>query len=494
MTDGPGQQPQPPQEPPTSAPEGEREVLEGRVIPSRSQPRHAAAQPPQPPRQQSPYDAAPGAMPSPATADDPRRPFRQDAGSDVGSGGSAPQAPSAGPAWSPPAQGEQGAYQIRPGVPERPAPQPHPSLPPGGAAPQSPQAPTGQAPGQAPAGQAAPAGPGTAPAATASPAAGPTAPAAPGRDDAPQGAPGMGTHRQPFPRRPRQQAGGAHSASRAGGRPPGAGQGPETSAGTPDWNALADEQTARGARRRKLMLLGGGILAVVVIAGAVAAAVVKSGGSDDDKSIAGPSSSASATGTPSPLPPTPTFSSVAPPPPPNPLDFISTAAKDTAPINPTAFFPSLILKAKTAQYDRVTTAMTDQCDTGARSDLATALKADGCKQLVRATFTRGGVAVTVGVAVFDDAAHAVKVQKTAHYLAPLYGGGVKDFCRGVSCQMTSNAVGRYAYFTIAGFKNGKTLTKADKTARQAANDASDYAFQRIIQRGRDAAAKSTATP
>ena len=53
--------------------------------------------------------------------------------------------------------------------------------------------------------------------------------------------------------------------------------------------------------------------------------------------------------------------------------------------------------------------------------------------------------------------------------------------------MTSNAVGRYAYFAIAGYKNGKTLAPTDTVARQAANEASNFAFPRIIQRGRDAA-------
>jgi hypothetical protein len=98
------------------------------------------------------------------------------------------------------------------------------------------------------------------------------------------------------------------------------------------------------------------------------------------------------------------------------------------------------------------------------------------------------MAVTVGVAVFADTAHAAKLQKTAQYLAPLNGGGVTDFCHAVACQMTSNAVARYAYFAIAGLKNGQTLSATDKLGAQAANDASNFAFERIIQRGRDAAA------
>src|ERR1700754_4684101 len=80
MTEGPGQQP--PQDPRSPAPDGGREVLEGRVIPSRSQAQRQYDVPP--PRQAAPQD-------------DPRQQF------------AAPQAPGAGPAWSPQEpQGPQG--------------------------------------------------------------------------------------------------------------------------------------------------------------------------------------------------------------------------------------------------------------------------------------------------------------------------------------------------------------------------------------------------
>jgi len=143
-------------------------------------------------------------------------------------------------------------------------------------------------------------------------------------------------------------------------------------------------------------------------------------------------------------------------------------------------------------YAKTATATTTTCSAAARSGLAHALATSGCRKLIRATYTNGGTAVTVGVAVFDDKAHAQKLQKVAQYLAPLNGGGVPDFCHAVACRMTSNAVGRYAYFAIAGLKNGKTITATDKVALQSANDASNFAFQRIIQRGRDAAAADPA--
>jgi hypothetical protein len=206
---------------------------------------------------------------------------------------------------------------------------------------------------------------------------------------------------------------------------------------------------------------------------------------------AAPSGSANTAGTPS-LPPAPSFSSVAPPPPANPLDYLSSAAKDKAPLTPATLFPGKQFLMGGRVYTKTATATTTSCAAAARAGLAQALAKNGCHKLVRATFTNGATAVTIGVAVFDDNAHALKLQKTAQYLAPLNGGGVKDFCHAVACRMTSNAVGRYAYFAIAGLKNGKTITTSDKVALQSANDASNYAFQRIIQRGRDAAAQDPA--
>jgi hypothetical protein len=234
------------------------------------------------------------------------------------------------------------------------------------------------------------------------------------------------------------------------------------------------------------MMLVGGIVAVAVIAGGVATAVVMSGKSSD-KAIADPSSSGSTTATAQPLPPEPSFSSVAPPPPANPLDYISSAAKDKAPITAGTLFPGKQFVMGGRTYAKTNTATTTHCSAAARDVLSGALAANGCSKVIRATYTNGKVAVTIGIAVFADNSHAAKLHGTAHYIAPLNGGGITDYCHAVACQMTSNAVGRYAYFAISGYKNGQTLPKTDTVALQAANDASNFAFQRIIQRGRDAA-------
>jgi hypothetical protein len=277
------------------------------------------------------------------------------------------------------------------------------------------------------------------------------------------------------------------------GEGPAAGGGattPVPDPGTPDWGALADQQEASGARRRKIMMLVGGLVAVAVIAGGVATAVVLSGKSSGT-AAAGPTGAAgtgSADVTTS-LPPEPSFSSVAPPPPANPLDYLSTAAKDKAPVTVASLFPGKQFLWDGRTYVKTRTSATKSCASAARGPLAPALSAHGCREVVRATYTSGTMAVTIGIAVFDDAAHAAKVKHEAQYIAPLNGGGIRDYCHAVSCQMTSNAAGRYAYFAIAGPKNGATVTAATAgTAATAADDASNFAFNRIIQRGKDAAA------
>jgi hypothetical protein len=479
MTEGPGQQP--PQEPRNSTADGEREVLEGRVIPSRRQPEGAV---------------------------DPRREFRRPAPE--------PQAPEPGPAWSPQADAAvQAAPQptaAQPGQPWAPSQPQQPTLDAPQAAPQAPQQYAQPQPQPQPPAQQQPAQPG--PGAYVPPQqaqqAGhgyPQAPApAPAAEQAPHG--GYG-YPQQAPPQPQPQA-----PAPAPAPAPAAGQGPHVpfaggavpprpaarerevepvpapEAATPDWNALAEQQES-GQRRRRVLMVTGGIVAVAVIAGGVATAVVMSG-KKDDKPTAGPSSSVTTTVSEQPLPPAPTFSSVAPPPPVDPLKYLKDASKDKAPLTPATLFPGKQFVWQGRTYVKTKSDVTTSCATHARQQVAAALTANGCQKLIRATYTNGGLAVTVGVAAFKDEAHAKKVQHVSQYLAPLNGGGVADFCHGVRCQMTSNAVGRYAYFAIAGYKNGKTLAANDTVGKRAASDASDFAFNRLVQRGKDAAAADAA--
>lgn len=256
---------------------------------------------------------------------------------------------------------------------------------------------------------------------------------------------------------------------------------------TPDWAALADEsERDRTRRRRYWTIAGAGALATAVVAGIVAFAVIKggdSGGSaSDDPSSSLPS--------PEDLPSDnkPTFKDEPPPPPP-PRDFVSDAKRDKAPLTVGTLYPSKQVTINGRPYKRAATDTSKDCKDAAHAGLGPVLDKNGCKGLYRAVYTRGGRAVTVGIAVFDDDETAAKVkQQYKPNLVALKGGGVGDHCRTVTCRTTANSFGRYAYFTIAGHADGQPSTASDKKAEQAARDGSTYAYARILQRGRDQAA------
>ncbi|MFI1205034.1 hypothetical protein K2224_04415 [Streptomyces sp. BHT-5-2] len=258
---------------------------------------------------------------------------------------------------------------------------------------------------------------------------------------------------------------------------------------TPDWAALADESEAR-SRRRRWMLIGGGAVAAVAVAGIVATAVITSTGSSAD--------SASAHATPSGQSAVPddrpSFPDVSVPPPPNPQDYISDPKKDTAPLTPATLFGQKPMVVGEHSYPQTATASTADCTAGAQGPLVSSLTHNGCKQLLRATYAKDGVAVTIGVAVFDSPAQAAAVMNESKpNLMPLAGSGVPaNFCQGSKCRMTTNATGRYAYFTIAGYTNGKDVTAGETQSQQIARDGGSYAFAQIAQRGKDQAARAAA--
>ncbi|WP_406284885.1 hypothetical protein [Streptomyces sp. NBC_00209] len=255
-------------------------------------------------------------------------------------------------------------------------------------------------------------------------------------------------------------------------------QGPEEpgSGGTPDWEALADASAAR-ARRKKWLLIGGGALATAAVAAVVASAVIYASG-DGGGISAGKRASE--------LPvPEPSFSSVAPPPPPDPRDYIADVKKDRLPVDVDAFFPDDRLTAGGRTYARGATHRTQQCAATTQGALGAVLTANGCDQVIRATYSRDGVAVTVGIAVFDTEAQAKRTARLATGgLASLSGSGVPVFCRdGVICRRTANSYGRYAYFMVGGFTDGRDATKADKAVYTTSDDLTDYTFRRIRHRG-----------
>ncbi|MFG3252185.1 hypothetical protein [Streptomyces sp. NPDC048172] len=260
---------------------------------------------------------------------------------------------------------------------------------------------------------------------------------------------------------------------------------------TPDWAALAEEAERTRARRRRWLLAGGGALAAVLIGGIVAVAVVSEGGSGDDASDK-PSST---------LPPAkdlpeesggakPTFKDEPPPPPP-PKDFIADAERDKAPLTAASLFPSERVTINGRSYKLAKTDTSGKCADAAHAGLGPVLSKNGCDALYRATYRRDGLAVTVGIATFKDSAAAAKV-KTQYKpnLVALPGGGVPDFCRTVTCRTTANSLGRYAYFTIAGRTDGKPSPASDKLAERAGLDGSNYAYARVLQRGKDQSEKA----
>jgi hypothetical protein len=251
---------------------------------------------------------------------------------------------------------------------------------------------------------------------------------------------------------------------------------------------MADRTATRNHRRRTAMIIGGTLVAVA-LAAVVATAVVNSDGADDRPQTLPTPETLPA----EPQQPDPTFSDVSVPPPPDPRDFIADASKDTAPLSADSLFPGDRMPAGAGSYRKGATASTQNCASAASATLGAILSRNGCTRVIRATYEKAGVAVTVGVAVFDTTAEATRAKEQSKgNIQSLPGDGVPVFCRATHCRLTSNSVGRYAYFTVAGFTSGRPVPTSDTTARQAAKDGADYTFARIVDRG-EAQASAAAT-
>lgn len=252
--------------------------------------------------------------------------------------------------------------------------------------------------------------------------------------------------------------------------------------GTPDWAALAEASETRN-KRRKLLFVGAGAVATIAVGTAVAMAVVSA--NNDTSASGGPTSLPASASVPSGSA-TPSFASTSAPPPLDPRDFIASAKKDTAPLSADTLFPGTQLTMGDTVYKKGATADTTKCASAASGNLPKILTAGGCTRLIRATYTNGGIAITVGVAVFDDQAQATKVRKQAAKKAvvrSLPGKGVKNFCNAAVCLTTTNAVGRYAYFTTGGFLDGKNVTNKDTKVFRAGTDLQQFTFNQIYRRG-----------
>jgi hypothetical protein len=253
--------------------------------------------------------------------------------------------------------------------------------------------------------------------------------------------------------------------------------------GTPDWAALAEASETRN-KRRKWLFIGGGALATIAIGTAVAMAVVSANG--DDTASGRPTNLPPSAALPSGTASAPSIAPTSAPPPLDPKDFISSVKKDTAPLGPGTLFPGTQLTMNGTVYKKGATADTKNCASAADATLPKVLTANGCTRLIRATYTKGDIAVTVGVAVFDTEAQAAKAKARTDdksIVRSLAGKGVRTFCDGAICRSTRNTVGRYAYFTIAGFTNGHNVTKKDTKVFSAGDDLQEFTFRQIWRRG-----------
>ncbi|ANS67295.1 hypothetical protein SLINC_5071 [Streptomyces lincolnensis] len=252
--------------------------------------------------------------------------------------------------------------------------------------------------------------------------------------------------------------------------------------GTPDWAALAEASETRNKRRR-LLFIGGGALATIAIGSAVAMAVVSangSKGSEKPSSLpAGGIPSASGTAAPS-------FAPTSAPPPLDPKDFVSSKNKDKAPIGPAILFPNTQLALGSTAYKKGASADTTNCGSATKGTLPKILGANDCTRLMRVTYAEKNIAGTVGVALFDTAAQATKAKSQwdkKSVIASLSGKGVGAFCNSAICYTTANSYGRYAYFTVTGFTDGKDVTDKNTAVFTAGDGLAEYAFNQIRRRG-----------
>lgn len=254
---------------------------------------------------------------------------------------------------------------------------------------------------------------------------------------------------------------------------------------TPDWAALAEASETRNKRRR-LLFIGGGALATVAIGAAVAVAVVSanSNSASNDPASGIPASGnvpGQTTG------PAPSFESTSAPPPLDPKDFISSKSKDTAPLGAQILFPGTQLTVGETVYKKGATDDTKSCSAATKGGLPKILTANDCTRFLRVAYVKDGIAATIGVAVFDTEAQAIKVAGTVNtktdIIRSLSGKGVKDHCTAAVCLSTVNAYGRYAYFTINGFTNGKDVTKKDTNVFQVSENLKSFTRDQIYKRG-----------
>ncbi|MFE2721230.1 hypothetical protein [Kitasatospora sp. NPDC059327] len=167
----------------------------------------------------------------------------------------------------------------------------------------------------------------------------------------------------------------------------------------------------------------------------------------------------------------------------DPLTVISEAVTDTAPLDPGTLFaaPSLTVGGRT--WNRVVTGSTDTCWQATTGGLGDVISGQACRRLLRATYTSGDSAVTVGVAVFDHAPQADAAgQSHKGQVQGLTTPGGIAWCVSAGCANTHTTIGRYGYYTVSGtYRPGGTTQ--DVAATAAGPELAAYARTRLLARG-----------
>ncbi|MFF1905530.1 hypothetical protein [Kitasatospora sp. NPDC058218] len=170
----------------------------------------------------------------------------------------------------------------------------------------------------------------------------------------------------------------------------------------------------------------------------------------------------------------------------DPLTVISEAATDTAALDPGTLFaaPSLTIGGRT--WTRIATAATDTCWQATTGGLGDVVSGQSCRKLLRATYTSGDSAVTVGVAVFDHKPQADTAGQA--HKGQVQGLTTPDgiaWCVTAGCANTHTTIGRYGYYTVSGtYRPGGTTQDAAATA--AGPELAAYARARLLARGQAA--------
>lgn len=242
----------------------------------------------------------------------------------------------------------------------------------------------------------------------------------------------------------------------------------------PDWAALAERHDREARRRGRVRLLAAAAAGTAVVAGITVSAVVVSGGAGH-RAAHRPVTAIDALGTPAASASTSAST--------DPLAVISDARTDTAPLDPAGLFAAPSLASGDRTWSRTALDSVTPCWKATTGGLGDVLAAQNCQVLLRATYSSGNSAVTIGVAVFASRQQALTAQQASKgQLQGLAPTGSPSFCTAAGCANTHGTIGRYTYFSVSGtLKPGGTAPDADATA--AGPGFADYASTRLLARG-----------